>query len=376
MRFIKIKSIAIWNSHLIDYPSPVVGYFSSFGSLSGLCLVIQLVTGVLLTAHYTPQVSFAFSSVEHIIRDVNDGWLFRYYHSNGASIFFLCIYLHINHNISSEADDLIWLSGLALYLAVIATAFIGYILPWGQISFWGATVITNLFAAIPVVGAEIAQWLWGGFSVDNPTLNRFFSFHYLLPFIIAALAMAHISLLHLDESSSEDEEVVEFYYFYFIKDLFAFFLIIILFSFLVFFQPNYLSHPDNYIIASISVTPAHLVPEWYFLPFYAVLRSTPDKFGGLLLIFFTLIDLFLLDTLGSDDEDHFLGIEEAVDDAEDDLLDSEVDEDDDTGSLLIQFFLGGSDIDEPFPDLSTILTLLQFIDYIDLSAVEGDDDDV
>ena len=157
MRFIKIKSLATLNGHLVDYPTPVVGYFSSFGSLSGLCLVIQIVTGILLTAHYTPHVYFAFSSVEHIIRDVNDGWLFRYYHSNGASIFFLCIYLHINHNIGSEADDLLWLSGLVLYLLVIATAFIGYILPWGQISFWGATVITNLFAAIPIVGNDTIQ---------------------------------------------------------------------------------------------------------------------------------------------------------------------------------------------------------------------------
>nr|YP_009118065.1 apocytochrome b [Paracercomonas marina]AJF22835.1 apocytochrome b [Paracercomonas marina] len=372
MRFIRMKSLSVINAHLIDYPTPVVGYMSSFGSLSGLCLVIQIVTGILLVAHYTPHVTLAFTSVEHIMRDVNDGWLFRYYHSNGASIFFLCVYLHINQNFSSDADDLLWLSGLALYLAIMAAAFMGYILPWGQMSFWGATVITNLFAAIPMVGQDIAQWLWGGFSVDNPTLNRFFSFHYMLPFIIAALVILHLSLLHLDESSNEDDEYVEFYYYYFIKDLFAFFLLMIIFAYLVFFNPNYLSHPDNYIMASISVTPAHLVPEWYFLPFYGVLRSTPDKFGGLLLMFGTIVDLFLIDTLfdetGEEEEDV-----EAIDLDSDDM-DSEIEDDEETANLLILFFLGGSDIDEPYTDLATIITLLQFLEYFEIDIEDEDED--
>ena len=372
MRFIKMKSFAMLNSHLIDYPTPIVGYMSSFGSISGLCLVIQIITGILLTAHYTPQVNFAFASVEHIMRDVNDGWLFRYFHSNGASIFFICIYLHINHNFSSEADDLLWLSGIALYLAIMATAFMGYILPWGQMSFWGATVITNLFAAIPVVGTDIAQWLWGGFSVDNPTLNRFFSFHYLLPFIITALVILHLSLLHLDESSNEDDEVVEFYYYYFIKDLFAFFILLILFTQLIFFQPNLLSHPDNYIMASISVTPAHIVPEWYFLPFYAVLRATPDKFGGLILMFLVLIDFFLIDLILDDKHSDFLFHDLTYLDENSEEMDSDIEEDDDTGTLLILFFLGGSDIEEPFTDIASILTLLQFLDYFDLNFDEGD----
>jgi len=375
MRFIKMKSFAILNSHLIDYPTPIVGYISSFGSLSGLCLVIQILTGVLLTAHYTPHVTFAFSSVEHIMRDVNDGWLFRYFHSNGASFFFLCIYLHINHNFSSEADDLLWMSGIALYLAVIATAFMGYILPWGQMSFWGATVITNLFAAIPVVGTDIAQWLWGGFSVDNPTLNRFFSFHYLLPFIIAALVILHLSLLHLDESSNEDDEVVEFYYYYFIKDMFALFIMLSLIMYMVFFKPNHLSHPDNYIMASISVTPAHLVPEWYFLPFYAVLRATPDKFGGLLLMFLVLVDFFLIDLILDDKHNEFTFNDVEDLDESNEEMDSDIEEDDDTGILLVLFFLGGSDIEEPFTDLASILTLLQFLDYFDLNFDEGDNNE-
>src|SRR5258708_13224231 len=197
MRFVKIKGFSLLTSYLIDYPTPIVGYLSSFGSLSGLCLMIQIITGVLLTAHYTPHILFAFNSIEHIIRNVNEGWIFRYYHSNGASIFFLCIYLHIYNNYSSEADDLLWLSGLLLYGLIIATAFIGYILPWGQISFWGATVITNLFAAIPYFGESIVTLLWGGYSVGNPTLNRFFSLHYLLPFVIAGVVVLHIWALHV-----------------------------------------------------------------------------------------------------------------------------------------------------------------------------------
>lgn len=373
MRFIRIKAVSMLNAHLIDYPTPATGYISTFGSLSGLCLVIQIITGVLLTAHYTPHVAHAFASVEHIMRDVNDGWLFRYYHSNGASIFFFCVYLHIYNNLSSEADDLLWLSGLALYLALIATAFIGYMLPWGQISFWGATVITNLFAAIPYVGTDIAQWLWGGFSVDNPTLNRFFSFHYVLPFIIAALAILHLTLLHIDESSGEDDEYVEFYYYYFIKDLFGFFLLIVVFAFLVFFDPNGLAHPDNYTLASISVTPAHLVPEWYFLPFYAVLRSTPDKFGGLIIIFLTILDIFFLDLIIDDEsEKDDLDHSEGWDDDDEDI-DSDIEEDDTAGILIILFILGGKDVDEPYTDIASILAILQFLDFFDLDFKEEDD---
>jgi len=366
-----MKSLSMLNSHLIDYPTPIVGYLSSFGSLSGLCLVIQIITGVLLAAHYTPHVTIAFASIEHIMRDVNDGWLFRYYHSNGASMFFLCLYLHINHNFSSEADDLLWLSGLVIYILVMATAFMGYIIPWGQMSFWGATVITNLFAAIPVIGIEIAQWLWGGFSVDNPTLNRFFSFHYLVPFLIVAAVLLHLSLLHLDESTNEDDEYVEFYYYYFIKDLFAFFLLMILFSYLVFFNPNHLNHPDNYIMASASVTPAHLVPEWYFLPFYAVLRATPDKFGGLILMFLMIIDLFLVDIIWDDKQDSFSLADKEELTGTSEYFEADIEEDEDLGVLIILFFLGGKDIDEPYTDLAGILTLLQFSDYFEIELEKG-----
>jgi hypothetical protein len=213
--------------------------------------------------------------------------------------------------------------------------------------------------------------LWGGFSVDNPTLNRFFSFHYLLPFIVAALVITHLSLLHLDESSTEDDEYVEFYYYYFIKDLFAFFLLFTFFSTLVFFFPNFLNHPDNYIMASANVTPAHLVPEWYFLPFYGVLRSTPDKFGGLLLMFGTILDTFLFDLILDDVTEEGFEVED-----EDFLftdMDSEIEEDEDVGALIVLFFLGGKDIDEPYTDLASILTLLQFIDYFEIEFSSDDD---
>jgi len=366
MRFLRIKAVSILNNHLIDYPTPVVGYISSFGSLSGICLVIQIITGVLLTAHYTPHIDYAFISVEHIMRDVNDGWLLRYYHSNGASIFFFCLYIHIYNNLSSEADDLLWLSGFILYLLVIATAFIGYILPWGQISYWGATVITNLFAAIPFIGQAIASWLWGGFSVSNPTLNRFFSFHYGLPFLILGVVILHLSLLHLDESSSEDNDYLEFYYYYFIKDLFVICLLILVFSVLVFFHPNWLSHPDNYIPASITVTPSHLVPEWYFLPFYAVLRSTPDKFGGLIIIFLALADLFLFDLVFGDEDTLVLNTDFAAyyNDVD---VESDIEEDIEAGNILVLFFLGGQDIDEPYIDLASALTIVQLLDFVDFS---------
>lgn len=358
-----MKSVAIIDNHLINYPTPVVGYANSFGSLSGICLVIQIITGVLLVAHYTPHISLAFWSIEHIMRDVNDGWLLRYMHSNGASIFFLCLYLHINQNIATEADDLIWISGVLLYLLTMATAFMGYILPWGQMSFWGATVITNLFAAIPLVGSDIAQWLWGGFSVANPTLNRFFSFHYLLPFIILGGVILHLSLLHSDESSNSDDDYIEFYYYYFVKDIFAISLLILIFIDIIFFNPAHLNHPDNSIMASISVTPAHLVPEWYFLPFYGVLRSTPDKFGGLVLMFGMIVDLFLIDTINSEDDLAFL--EGRVEEKEEVWYN-----DDETSAMFMLFFLGGRDIEEPYTDIASILSLLQFLDYFDISEYD------
>jgi ubiquinol-cytochrome c reductase cytochrome b subunit len=290
--------------HLIDYPTPInFSYFWSFGSLAGLFLVIQIITGIFLAMHYTPQISLAFFSVEHIMRDVNYGWLLRYLHANGASFFFIVVYIHLARGLYYYSYKYphanLWRVGVLIFILMMATAFMGYVLPWGQMSFWGATVITNLFTAIPFVGESIAYWLWGGFSVDNATLNRFFSLHYLLPFVITGLILLHLTLLHIPGSTNPLKlsffaDKISFFPYFFLKDLLSFFAILLIFLFLVFFNPNALGHSDNYIPANPLSTPSHIVPEWYFLPFYAILRSIPDKLGGVLCMFGALIILFFL----------------------------------------------------------------------------------
>lgn len=292
MRWNKDYLLSFADSHIIDYPSPInLSYLWSFGSTAGICLVIQIVTGIFLAMHYTPHVDLAFNSVEHIMRDVNNGWLLRYLHANGASMFFIVVYCHIFRGMYYGSymypRQHLWYSGILIFFLMMATGFMGYVLPWGQMSFWGATVITNLFSAIPFIGPSIVEWLWGGFSVDNATLNRFFSLHYLLPFLIAGVVLIHLALLHKDGSNNpiginSSLDNIPFYPYFYVKDLFAFFILLFLFSFFVFYYPNTLGHPDNYIPANPLVTPAHIVPEWYFLPFYAILRSIPDKLGGVL----------------------------------------------------------------------------------------------
>ena len=304
MRFFRKPILSTLNDHIIDYPTPTnINYFWSFGSIAGICLVIQLVTGIFLAMHYTPHVDLAFNSVEHIMRDVNFGWLIRYIHSNGASMFFIIVYSHIARGLYFGSyitpRALLWCSGVIIFLLMMATGFLGYVLPWGQMSFWGATVITNLFTAIPFIGESIAYWLWGGFSVDNATLNRFFSLHYLLPFVITGLVFIHLILLHLDGSGNplglnNTPDRVPFYPYFYVKDLFAFFSFVVFFSVFVFFFPNMLGHPDNYIEANAMVTPAHIVPEWYFLPFYAILRSIPNKLGGVVTMVLAIVVLLLL----------------------------------------------------------------------------------
>nr|YP_009004103.1 cytochrome b [Tsukubamonas globosa]BAO51945.1 cytochrome b [Tsukubamonas globosa] len=290
MRLLKKPVFNELNHAIIDYPTPSnITYFWNFGVLAGLCLVIQLITGILLAMHYTPHVDLAFLSVEHIMRDVNYGWLLRYVHANGASMFFIVVYIHIFRGLYygsyNRPRRAIWNIGVIILLLMMATAFMGYVLPWGQMSFWGATVITNLFSAIPVVGEQIVYWLWGGFSVDNATLNRFFSLHYLMPFTIAGCAGLHLIVLHLSGSNNplgvwSSRDRVPFTPYFYVKDLYGVIIFGIFFSFFVYFSPNMLGHPDNYIEANPLVTPAHIVPEWYFLPFYAILRSIPDKLGG------------------------------------------------------------------------------------------------
>lgn len=304
MRLLKQPLISIANNHLIDYPTPMnIHYAWNFGFLSSVCLVIQIITGIFLAMHYTPHVDLAFTSLEHIMRNVNYGWLLRYIHANGASMFFIAVYIHIFRGLYfgsyTKPRHLVWIIGVIILLLMIITAFIGYVLPWGQMSLWGATVITNLVSAIPIIGDSLVKWLWGGFSVDNATLNRFFSFHYILPFIIAAASLIHLTTLHQNGSGNplgidSNVDKITMYPYFIIKDFLGLIGFILFFTMFVYFYPNILGHPDNYIEANPMVTPAHIVPEWYFLPFYAILRSIPHKLGGVISMISAIIILALL----------------------------------------------------------------------------------
>jgi len=304
IRWNKNSLLSFVDSHIINYPTPInLNYMWSFGSVAGLCLVIQILTGIFLAMHYSSHVDYAFSSVEHIMRDVNNGWLIRYLHANGASMFFIVVYSHIFRGLYYGSyinpRGPLWNSGVIIFLLMMGTGFMGYVLPWGQMSFWGATVITNLASAVPFVGGAIVEWLWGGFSVDNATLNRFFSLHYLFPFLITGLVIVHLSLLHSAGSNNplginKNVDSISFYPYFYVKDLFSFLILVAFFSFFVFFFPNTLGHADNYIPANPLVTPAHIVPEWYFLPFYAILRAIPDKLGGVVAMVGAICVLLLL----------------------------------------------------------------------------------
>ena len=302
----RLPVFSMLNHTAQDYPTPKnLSYMWNFGSLAGLSLTIMIATGIVLSMNYTPHVDYAFESVERIMRDVNHGWMIRYIHMNTASFFFIVVYLHIMRGLyygSYKAPrELLWILGVIIFLLMMATAFMGYVLPWGQMSFWGATVITNLFSAIPFVGESIVTWLWGGFSVDNSTLNRFFSLHYLLPFVIAGVVVLHIVALHRFGSNNPigidtkgPQDTISFHPYYTIKDVVGIAIFLLLLAMAVFFFPNAMGHPDNYIPANAMQTPAHIVPEWYFLPFYAILRAVPDKLGGVLMMFGAIAVLFIL----------------------------------------------------------------------------------
>ena len=300
---------AFISNHLVYYPTPVsLTYAWSFGSLAGICLVIQILSGLLLSMHYTANIELAFHSIEYIMRDVPNGWLIRYIHANGASMFFIVVYLHIFRGLYYgsyiKPRETLWCSGVLLFILMMATAFTGYVLPWGQMSFWGATVITSLVTVIPYAGREILDWIWGGYTVNNPTLQRFYSIHFLLPFIIAGVTLIHLALLHKHGSNSpigSDTGVddVPFYPYFFSKDLFAFTVFLFIFGSFVFYAPNVLNHPDNYIPADPMETPAHVVPEWYFLAFYAMLRSIPHKAGGIATMGGSIVVLFLIPWLNT-----------------------------------------------------------------------------
>nr|YP_010891586.1 cytochrome b [Hydrophylax leptoglossa]WJL98142.1 cytochrome b [Hydrophylax leptoglossa] len=294
--------LKIINNSFIDLPTPTnISSWWNFGSLLGICLIAQIATGLFLAMHYTADTSLAFSSVAHICRDVNNGWLLRNLHANGASFFFICIYFHIGRGLyyGSYLHKETWNIGVILLFLVMATAFVGYVLPWGQMSFWGATVITNLLSAAPYIGSDLVQWIWGGFSVDNATLTRFFTFHFILPFIIAAASMIHLLFLHQTGSSNpaglnSNFDKIPFHPYFTFKDLLGFIILLGALTAISTFSPNLLGDPDNFTPANPLVTPPHIKPEWYFLFAYAILRSIPNKLGGVLALLFSILILFLM----------------------------------------------------------------------------------
>nr|P41289.1 RecName: Full=Cytochrome b; AltName: Full=Complex III subunit 3; AltName: Full=Complex III subunit III; AltName: Full=Cytochrome b-c1 complex subunit 3; AltName: Full=Ubiquinol-cytochrome-c reductase complex cytochrome b subunit [Megaptera novaeangliae]CAA53260.1 cytochrome b [Megaptera novaeangliae] len=295
----------IINDTFIDLPTPSnISSWWNFGSLLGLCLIMQILTGLFLAMHYTPDTTTAFSSVTHICRDVNYGWIIRYLHANGASMFFICLYAHMGRGLyyGSYAFRETWNIGVILLFTVMATAFVGYVLPWGQMSFWGATVITNLLSAIPYIGTTLVEWIWGGFSVDKATLTRFFAFHFILPFIITALAIVHLIFLHETGSNNptgipSNMDKIPFHPYYTIKDTLGALLLILTLLMLTLFAPDLLGDPDNYTPANPLSTPAHIKPEWYFLFAYAILRSIPNKLGGVLALLLSILILAFIPML-------------------------------------------------------------------------------
>nr|QZH43606.1 cytochrome b [Coboldia fuscipes] len=292
----------IANNALVDLPAPInISAWWNFGSLLGLCLIIQILTGLFLAMHYTADISLAFNSVNHICRDVNYGWLLRMLHANGASFFFICIYLHIGRGIyyGSFMYQPTWLVGVIILFLVMATAFMGYVLPWGQMSFWGATVITNLVSAVPYLGTDIVQWIWGGFAVDKATLTRFFTFHFILPFIVAAMTMIHLLFLHQTGSNNplginSNMDKIPFHPYFSFKDLTGFIVMMMALTLLTLIDPYLLGDPDNFIPANPLVTPPHIQPEWYFLFAYAILRSIPNKLGGVIALVLSIAILMIL----------------------------------------------------------------------------------
>ena len=307
----RLPFVAMLQHELYEYPTPRnLSYWWNFGSLSGIMLVVMIVTGIFLAMQYTPHASLAFDSVERIMRDVDYGWLLRYAHMNGASMFFALLYIHMFRGLYygsyKQPRELLWILGVIILILAIMTAFMGYVLPWGQMSYWAATVITNLFSAIPLIGQSIVTFLWGGFTVGNPTLNRFYALHYLLPFVILAVVLLHLIALHRFGSNNPlgiemkgPQDTLPFHPYFTIKDLFGLAVFLLIYSFFVFYAPNFLGSSDNYIPANPMQTPNHIVPEWYLLPYYAILRSVPNKLLGVVLAFGSIFLLFLVPWLDS-----------------------------------------------------------------------------
>nr|QPT74083.1 cytochrome b [Micadina brachyptera] len=292
----------IMNNSLVDLPTPInISTWWNFGSLLGVCLTIQIITGLFLAMHYTPNIELAFNSVNHICRDVNNGWLMRTIHANGASMFFVCMYLHVGRGLYYGSYKYVetWTTGVMILLLVMMTAFMGYVLPWGQMSFWGATVITNLLSAVPYLGSELVQWVWGGFAVDNATLNRFFTIHFLMPFVILAMVMIHLLFLHQTGSNNpmglkSNIDKIPFHPYFSFKDIVGFIIMIMMLTYLTLMEPYLLGDPDNFTPANPLVTPTHIQPEWYFLFAYAILRSIPNKLGGVMALMLSILILMIM----------------------------------------------------------------------------------
>jgi len=361
MRILKSHPLLkIGNSYLIDSPQPSnLSYLWNFGSLLAFCLIIQIITGVTLAMHYNPSVTEAFNSIEHIMRDVNNGWLIRYLHSNTASAFFFLVYLHIGRGLYygsyKSPRTLVWVIGTIILVVMMATAFLGYVLPYGQMSLWGATVITNLLSAIPWIGQDVVEFVWGGFSVNNATLNRFFALHFVLPFVLAALAVMHMIAIHDIAGSgnplgvSGNYDRIPFAPYYIFKDLITIFLFIILLSVFVFFMPNVLGDSENYIMANPMQTPPAIVPEWYLLPFYAILRSIPNKLLGVIAMFSAILILLILPIT---DLNKFRGIQfRPLSKIAFYIF---------VSNFLILMQLGAKHVESPFIELGQISTVLYF----------------
>nr|URH14909.1 cytochrome b [Saimiri sciureus] len=348
----------IINSSFIDLPTPSnISFWWNLGSLLGACLIIQITTGLFLAMHYTSDTQTAFSSVAHITRDVNHGWMIRYMHANGASMFFMCLFLHIGRGLyyGSFLSRKTWNIGTILLLTTMATAFMGYVLPWGQMSLWGATVITNLLSAIPYIGPNLVEWVWGGFSVDKATLTRFFTFHFVLPFIIAALATIHLLFLHETGSNNpsgmtSNPDKITFHPYYTIKDILGLILLLLLLMSLTLFMPDLLTDPDNYTLANPLSTPPHIKPEWYFLFAYAILRSIPNKLGGVLALVLSILVLMIIPTthLSNQQSMTFRPITQIMFW----VL---------TANLLTLTWIGGQPVEYPFTIIGQIASIMYFL---------------
>nr|ALO76685.1 cytochrome b [Alleculinae sp. ENSP01] len=352
--------IKIVNESLIDLPTPSnISTMWNFGSLLGLCLMIQIVTGIFLAMHYCPNIDMAFSSVAHICRDINQGWMMRTIHANGASFFFICIYIHIGRGMYYSSYNLVhtWMVGVTILFLVMATAFLGYVLPWGQMSFWGATVITNLLSAIPYLGSTIVQWLWGGFAVDNATLTRFFSFHFLLPFIVTAMVMVHLLFLHQTGSTNplgmnSNIDKVSFHPYFSLKDALGFIIMVMGLVLLSIYAPYALGDPDNFIPANPLVTPVHIQPEWYFLFAYAILRSIPSKLGGVIALVLSIAILYIMPfTNKKTNSNNFYPLNKT-------LFWSL------TTIVILLTWIGARPVEDPYVLTGQMLTVLYFMFYI------------